>query len=95
MAYEDKTRPVEVSNNIMLEGRSKLTVTGVKDVESFYDTSVVLDTTGGTLVVKGRGLKLERLTLENGEIVANGDIDSVEYEEEAGHTGGFFSRLFG
>lgn len=84
----------QTANNIILEDRSRLTVTGVEDVDSFDETVVVMYTSGGSLVVRGSDLRLEKLSLDVGELAITGSIDSVQYEHSAG-SGSFFSRLFG
>ena len=48
----DITDPAAV-HRLQLEGREKLTVAGVEDVERFDDQCIVLRTGAGTLVVSG------------------------------------------
>ena len=81
--------------NIILEGRNKISISGVNDVESFDDGSIQLITQLGTLLIRGYELKIEKLNLDTGEVPANGDIYLMEYindEKEKG--GGLFSRIF-
>lgn len=80
-------------HDLSLEGRRKLRVTGVEEVESFDENQVVLSTVGGVLVVRGEDLHIEALSLDGGELKVEGEVDSLTYEESRG-TGGFFSRLF-
>lgn len=86
----EETMPHKVN----LENRKKLTMTGVSEVISFDDTSVVLHTSMGTLVVQGSELQLKTLTLEGGNVVVEGQISSLVYEQAA-RGGGWWSRLFG
>ena len=92
--------PYEISANaqyhrITLEGREKLTVGGVEDVERFDDTCIVMSTCAGTLIVTGEGLHIDKLSLDGGELHVDGHIDGLEYEEESiQRSGGFLSRLF-
>ena len=46
-----------VIQNIVLENREKLNITGVLDVLSFDDQIVILETELGLLTVKGENLK--------------------------------------
>ena len=94
MAYEDTYKPVEVPQNLILESRRKLSVTAVKDVESFDEETVVMNTARGALIVRGSNLHMEKLSLESGEVIVEGTIDSLEYEPDDVPTGGFFSRIF-
>ena len=92
--------PYEVSTNaqyhrITLEGREKLTVGGVEDVERFDESCIIMSTCAGTLIVTGQGLHIDKLSLDGGELHVDGRIDGLEYEEETlSRSSGFFSRLF-
>ena len=54
MAYDDSRLPAEAVHHILLEGREQLTVSGVEEVESFDENTIVMSTVKGTLVVRGR-----------------------------------------
>ena len=83
-------------HQLQLEGREKLTVSGVEDVERFDETAIVMSTCAGTLIVSGEGLHIGKLSLEGGELKVEGRIDAMEYEESAPTaSGGLFARLFG
>ena len=84
-----------VPQNIILEDRHSLTVSGVSDVDSFDEQSIVIFTALGELCVRGSDLHINRLSLEIGEILVEGEIDSLVYSErETKQQGGFFSRVF-
>ena len=95
MAYqfEDKTM-TSAPHKLTLDDRGRLNVTGVQDVESFDEETVVLYTAQGTLVVRGSGLHLKLLSLEGGQVSVDGRVDSLVYEDDAPGRG-FFARLFG
>lgn len=94
MAYDETYRAAELPHKIILEGRSKMAVSGVEDVESFDEGMIVANTVKGQLIIRGVGMHLEKLSLDSGEILINGKIDGLEYEGEESSSGGFFSRLF-
>jgi len=84
-----------VPQNIILEDRHSLTVSGVSDVDSFDEQSIVIFTSLGELCVRGSDLHINRLSLEIGEILVEGEINSLVYSErESKQQGGFFSRVF-
>ena len=83
------------AHRLELEGRERLTVCGVEDVERFDETGLIMSTTQGTLVVTGEGLHIGKLSLDGGELHVDGRIDSISYEEVGAERGGFFQRLFG
>lgn len=89
----DITDPA-AAHRLQLEGREKLTVSGVEDVERFDDQCIVLRTGAGVLVVSGESLHIGKLSLDGGELHVDGRIDGVNYEEEQPSRSGLFSRLF-
>lgn len=95
MAYGYEEKALENPHRITLDGRSRLTMTGVTEVESFDENMIVLNTTRGTLVIRGEGLHLQLLSLDGGQVHVDGTVDSMTYEDSAREPGGFFSRLFG
>lgn len=94
MAYEDSYKMPEIPQNIILESRRKLSVSAVRDVESFDEEAVAMNTAKGPLVVRGSDLHMEKLSLDTGDVVIKGLIDSLEFEAGEDTGGGFFSRLF-
>ncbi|MDD6188197.1 MAG: sporulation protein YabP [Clostridiales bacterium] len=94
MAYEEKYKKTELPHSLSLQDRRKLTVSGVEDVESFDENAVVLQTCGGLLILRGSALHIDKLSIEGGELLVTGRIDSMVYEDNAASRGGFFSRLF-
>ena len=95
MAYElDRDRP-ELEHRVLLEGREELVISGVEEVESFDENTIVMLTSRGTLVVRGEELHIEKLSLDGGDLRVEGSIDSLTYEDGGRERGGLFSRLFG
>ena len=94
MTYEDtKNARSAQSHSLSLTDRRRLTVSGVEDVESFDEDAVVLDTNGGTLTVRGSGLKIEKLSLDGGDLLVDGTVDALIYQEPE-EAASFLSRLF-
>ena len=83
------------AHRLELTGRERLTVSGVEDVARFDETGIVMTTAAGTLVVTGENLHIGKLSLDGGELLVDGRIDSVTYEDDGFAGGGFFNRLFG
>lgn len=76
----DITDPA-TAHRLQLEGREKLTVSGVEDVERFDDQCIVLRTGAGVLVVSGESLHIGKLSLDGGELHVDGRIDALTYED--------------
>ena len=87
-------RAVQMPHHLIVEDRRALTVSGVSDIDSFDDMSVVIFTDFGELTVKGEGLHINKLNIETGELTLSGQINSMEYSETQVKAGGFFGRLF-
>ncbi len=81
-------------HRLTLEGRGRLTVSGVTDAESFDETAAVLETSRGMLIVRGQELHVEQLDLEAGAVRLTGQVDSISYEETRQTQGTFLQRLF-
>ena len=84
---------MQIPHAMTLKDRKKLSMTGVTEVVSFDDTSVVLHTGLGTLVIQGHDLQLKTLTLEGGQVAVEGSICALIYEEP--RQGGWLRRLMG
>lgn len=81
-------------HNIVLEDRRLLTVSGVSDVDSFDEETVVVFTDYGELTIKGSDLHINRLSVEVGDLTVEGKISALIYSQEAVSKGGFFSKVF-
>ena len=58
-----------VVQNLILENRNKISVSGVKDVLSFDDQVVIMETELGLLTVKGENLRINKLSIDTSEII--------------------------
>lgn len=81
MTLEDKKsfQTTGVVQNLILENREKLNVSGVLDVLSFDDQIVIVETELGLLTVKGENIRINKLSLDTSEVVIEGDINSLGY----------------
>ncbi len=83
----------ETDHKLTLIRRSKLTMTGVKEVISFDEHTVALQTCMGTLVVQGEGLQLKQMSVEGGQVAVEGTLSGFFYQQDR-PAGGFWRRLF-
>ena len=77
MAYDEKKVRPEAAHHVILEEREQLAVSGVEEVESFDENTIVMYTSRGTLIVRGENLHIEKLSLDGGDLKVEGDIDSL------------------
>ncbi len=96
MVDERKTISTGVIQNIILENRGKLSISGVLDVLSFDDQVVILETELGLLTVKGENIRINKLSIDTSEVIVEGNIFSLAYsdkESEKAKTN-FMSKIF-
>ena len=94
MPFEERGSTLQPPHHVVLEDRKKLTVSGVEEVDSFDENTIILRAPLGLLTVRGQGLHIEKLSLDGGDLQVQGSIDSLVYEDVSRDGGGFFSRLF-
>lgn len=94
MQESSNGRVIKRKHNLIMEDRKTLTLTGIADVDSFDEQTVVLITDIGELVIKGSSLQIKGFSVESGELSLDGQIDSLAYQEINKNNGGFFSKLF-
>ncbi len=78
---------------VTIENREKISVTGIKQVDSFDETEVCARLENSTVAIYGQGLHISRLDLDNGILVVDGFITGVEYSDTNAKSG-LFERLF-
>ena len=91
MAGETERRKAQ---NIILENRSRLSVSGVEEVSGFDESIVQMQTELGALTVHGSNLRVETLSVDSGELHVVGDISDLSYADVPVRRG-FWARLFG
>ncbi len=89
------TELTAAAHRVTLEGRDRLTVSGVEDVDRFDESEIVMTTAEGALVVTGENLHIDKLSLDGGELHVDGRVDALSYEDAAPMRGGLLSRLLG
>ncbi len=82
-----------IVQNIVLENREKLNVSGVNDVLSFDDQVVMIDTELGLLTVKGENIRINKLSLDTSEVIVDGEISSLTYSQKVPEKNGGTSLL--
>ena len=83
----------KLPHNIIMEDRKKLSVSGVTDIDSFDEQTIIAITDSGELTIRGWNLHITRLNLEQGELMVDGDISSLTYTDVRPKAQGFFSKV--
>jgi sporulation protein YabP len=64
-----------------MTNRQSGSFSGVVDVLSFDVNEILLETGLGMLLIKGKELHVNRLSLEKGEVELSGQIDAISYSK--------------
>lgn len=94
MAVQEERKLQALPQNLVLEDRGRLSVTGVSDVDSFDERTVTVFTQQGELSIRGADLHVNTLNVETGELTVDGRIDALIYADDQPKSGGFFARVF-
>jgi len=78
---------------VTMEGRRRLTVSGVEEVISFDEGEISLRTGEGSLTVRGEELNISQLNVENGNVEVEGHVTELVYDEIRPERG-LWARLF-
>ena len=81
-------------HHVIMEDRKKLSVSGVQDVDSFDESTVVLYTNMGKMTVRGVNLHVNAFDVAGGDFSMEGDILGLEYSDEKKEKQSFLTRLF-
>lgn len=92
MSYESSDSRYTAPHHIHLDERNALSISGVMEVESFDEATIIMSTSQGDLIVRGSDLHIEQLSLDGGDLKVEGSIDSLTYEDRPTR-GSFFARL--
>ncbi len=69
------------NQKLILVDRKVLELEGVRHVGSFDEREIVLETTMGLFLLKGEGLNITKLNLDEGTLSVQGFISSMEYKD--------------
>ena len=93
---ERKSINTGVIQNLILENRGKLSISGVNDVLSFDDQVVMVETELGLLTIKGENIRINKLSIDTSEVIVEGHISYLAYsDKELEKTkGSLISKIF-
>ncbi len=83
----------QIEHSVIIEKRSKLNLSGILDVLSFDEQTVILKTEMGDLTIKGELLKVTNFAVETGSFSLEGKFSALAYT--SGNKKNLKARLFG
>ena len=89
-----ENKQLAMPHSIIIEDRKNVSISGVTDLESFDEETVILMTDLGELVIKGFGLHISKIDVVSGDLALEGEIYSIGYSDTQAVGGGLLSRLF-
>lgn len=69
----------KTAQNLILENRRSLSISGITDVDSFDEREICLYTQLGELTIQGKELHIDSMSVETGDMTITGDIWSIVY----------------
>ena len=82
------------AQNVVIEDRSNISISGVDQVDSFNDNTIILSTVKGGLSIKGEGLNVSKLNLDEGNVKISGLINSLTYISKEGAPKSLMGKIF-
>jgi sporulation protein YabP len=81
-------------HNLTIEDRKQITITEVADVDRFDEETILLSLKTGGLQLKGQGLHIQKLDLQEGKAVISGSLNSASYIERRDKSeGGILGKM--
>lgn len=81
-------------HSITINQRETINVSGVEDVESFDENEIILYTSEGGIILSGEEFKINRLSVETGDVEIQGFVNEIKYTNSTQSGGGFWSKIF-
>ena len=79
-------------NNVILNNRSSIALTGINEVISTNDRQLLLKTNNTRLTITGHNINITKLVIDTGELEATGTFDSIIYSGNGKKS--IFGRIF-
>jgi sporulation protein YabP len=73
---------IKNEHSFSVKMRKAAHISGVKQVISFDDNSVLLLTECGELLLEGSGLKVDELNVQSGDVAVSGEVSALIYTDE-------------
>lgn len=82
------------AQNILIEDRNNITISGVEQVDSFNENTIILSTIKGGLSIKGENLNVSKLNLDEGNVRITGTVNSLTYISKEGAPKNLMGKIF-
>ncbi len=80
-------------HSVCIRNRQLAELDGIREVVSFDESSILMQSSDGELTVEGEGLRIDCFSAESGHVTVAGKINALYYtEHRSGGRRFFFSR---
>jgi len=69
-------------HHLHLDKRQKLALSGITNVDTFNETEILLESVMGKMTLKGEGLHITQLNLEDETLLVEGMVRAIVYSDE-------------
>ena len=91
----EKGNEQEKKHALSMGVRRHISISGVTEVESFDEQTVILSTDCGEMTLEGEGLHIGTLDIARGVVEVDGKINGLYYSDSAPVRRGLRAKLFG
>ena len=91
MVMDDKTPAWR--HQITLFDREEMTIDGVLSLGSYDEKEIVMETEQGMLIVKGEGLNIKQLNLDKSNVIVDGLVKTITYDDAVHAKKGLLDRF--
>jgi len=89
----EATKSTRTSHKVELDHLHAMSVTGVEDVPTFTDKTIVIRLKDETLTVSGQNLSVKNLDVTEGKLQIEGQVNALKYSA-SGAPASFAKRIF-
>lgn len=82
------------SHVVKINDRKNIVISGIKKIISFDDREFYLESTMGTIIIKGSDLEMIKLDTVEGNVSIKGKIDNFTYTDIVNKESSIISKLF-
>ena len=69
------------SHKVIIDGRDRVSISAVNDVDSFNENEIIFLTSAGMMTITGEDLHITKLNLDEGMLIIDGTVDSIDYSD--------------
>lgn len=89
---KNEKQEIQTTHMVTIDCRKRIMLTGIIEVVSSLDKTVICKIANRLIYIFGSSLRVSKLSLEEGTLIVDGEIDGLKYTENSGKS--FFKKIF-